>query len=237
MAESENKKSGGKKGYVVLHDMVSYTHPESDRRLPGAPVALAFATRGNVLNGEDSDFPEINDTDAKRLVKLGAITSDHDDINAQLALRGERPDTKQSLDMIYMGLRSPQEAIRAAKAVGSGNIGGGAGPRSNPKDLARLDINDLKLMAASFGCSDDIVASDDKAEIIDALTGKGEGAEDPQERIEREQRRDADHLAARETGGESGRVAAVEGASDEPKSAGRRSSRAQKNDTGDRAES
>jgi hypothetical protein len=195
--------------FIVLHDGISYTHPENNP-LPGQPTALAFAVRGDVLSTEDSgewdQLPCITEKEAKKLLAYGAVCENDDSTAARLARAGQRPDTGAAPDMHALSLRSPEEAVRAAKAVGGGMVGGGSGPASRKTDLARLALADLKVMGSAFGAPADLLDSGNNDGLLDFLTGADESATAADEIAEQRQLRDEAQVSAREYQGEGGLV-------------------------------
>lgn len=191
----ETKQNQASGEYVVLHDMVSFQDPEHTP-FPGQAKNLLFVPRGKVLGGDEHPAP--SEQEVKRLTALGAISADKDTLDAKLALSGQRPDTR--LSSPYISLTSPAEQVRAAKAIVAS---GGSSPQSNKRDLARLALGDLKVMAHAFGYAD-VAESDSKDEIIHVLTGGAEDAQSVEETRNNEQRRDEAQISAREISHEPG---------------------------------
>lgn len=181
---------------VVLHDQVSYQDVDHDP-VPGQPVALLYAVRGEKLGG---DAKPIKQVELDRLVELGAVDTDHGSLNAKLAVSGQRPDTKLSAP--YVSLTSPAEQVRAAQVVARQN---GPGPRSNKRDLARLALGDLQVMAVAFG-HPEFAEHDSKDDIISVLTEGDEDATSAEEAANQQQMRDEAHVSAREVSHEAGLV-------------------------------
>jgi hypothetical protein len=198
MADDTNKTQASGE-FVVLHDMISYRDPEHTP-FPGQAQNLLFAPRGTVLGEKGGDFPAPSEQEVARAVKLGAITADRGTLEAKLALSGQRPDTK--LSSPYISISSPAEQVRAAKAVVAG---GGPGPQSNKRDLGRLALGDLKVMAHAFGYAE-LAESDSKDEIIEALTGGADDATSKEDTADLQQRRDEAQVSAREVSNEPGLV-------------------------------
>ncbi len=179
---------------VVLHDMVSYKDPDHEP-VPGQPTGLLYASRGTVLGDDDNPAPTNQEVD--RLKKLGAVTADKDTIDAKLALAGQRPESSL-LPPPYISLTSPAEQVRAVQAAG--RYPGGVALSSSKRDLARLSIGDLKVMAVAFGYPE-LAESDSPDEIIDTLTGGADDAADAQDVATQRQARDERQVAARDVVG------------------------------------
>lgn len=195
MASSRDRFGGE---IVVLHDQISYRDPDWEPT-PGQPAALLFANRGTVLGGEDLPAPTVGEV--ARLEKLGAVSTDKGTLEAKMALSGQRPDAR--LSGPYLNLSSPTEAVTAMKA--SHGYLGGASLGLPAHELAKLSLASLKTMAEAFGLAG-IAESDSKEELIGALKGDYEGAEDPAEAAQREQLRDEAQVGSRAFGGETGRL-------------------------------
>lgn len=196
---------------VVLHDAVSYVHPDhagENRKFlaPGQAPALATALRGQRLSTTDGDFdalPKISEHELKRLEALGAVSTNEKGLDSRLALAGQRPDSRMSPQ--YASLTSQAEQIGAAKAIAQ--VAGGSGPQSRKADLALLAIGDLQRLAMAFGATEDVCTSDDKDTVLDFLSGDDGNGEDKAEAAEREQLRDEAQVNARDfTAVEGGKV-------------------------------
>lgn len=179
--------------------MISYGDPEHDP-VPGQPKGLLYAGRGEVLGGESGKAAPTN-AEVDRLFKMGAISKDKTSLSAKLALAGQRPDARVAPQ--YISLTSPQEQIRAAQNIA--RTGPGLGPSSNKRDLARLSLGDLQIMAEAFGLKE-VADTEDKDQIIGALTGDYEGASTAADIAEQHQIRDEAQAEARELKAEPGLI-------------------------------
>lgn len=219
--------------YIVLSDVVTYRHPESNPA-PGAAHQSVEATLGQEIGTDESDdafaLPVISQKEATRLEALGAVTKETDGLHARLAKSGQRPDPRMSAQ--YASLTSSVEQQRSAVAIAQ--MAGGSGPQSSKASLLRLSIGDLQRLAAAFGAKENVYTSDDKEEIVTYLKGEGEDAESEEDRKKQEKIRDSAQMAAREFGEHISDAAAAKDASplneDEGKKVRRKSAAAESHD-------
>lgn len=169
---------------VVLKDLTY--RPHTDRALDPAMHRYLPAERGNRIKVRSGD-------ELDRLVQLGAVTTDVEGRDAQLAGAGVA-------DRGQVGAATIPSEAQQVRAIQSahGFSGLAAGPQSQPWELAKLDTTTLQQVALAFGVP---YSKDDSREsLVEKLVKLDE---DFQATV---QHRDQVQVAGRESGGETGRL-------------------------------